>query len=82
MKISVDFSQTVHISRDKMVEITLETLKRVYNIPNDSYINSEGYLEEWYNTHGSGYTEKIRKATAEDKIFFKVKDKIMKKKDI
>ena len=65
--IKVSKQITIDIPDNQLIELCIETLKKVYNIPKDAYIDGEN-LVEWWDTHGSGYTEWVRKATKKDTI--------------
>lgn len=43
----------------------IDALKQRFAGPGD-YINSKGFWETWFNTHGSGSTETYRQATDDE----------------
>ena len=79
MEIHVSVPQTVYLNSDQMINVTIETLKQLYNIPEHASIK-KGYLIQWHNTHGSGYDEEMRKATDEDKMVLKMITSVREKK--
>lgn len=79
MDICVKLYETVSIDFDQMKEIAIETIREVYDIPKNAFIK-DGVLTVWYNTHGSGIDEDVRKATEADKIALKVIEKIKERK--
>ena len=79
MRIQEKLPIIIDLSTENMVEVTLETLSRTYNIPDDGYINEEGNLVTWYRRYDSGHIEVIRKATEDDKEYFRVVEKITNK---
>ena len=83
MKINVSVSHTVNINPNQMKDITIETLCRLFDIPKEyASIDDEGNLIQWVDTHhGSGFDEKIRKATKEDKMILEIINKIRTSKD-
>jgi len=76
MEVVVTKHEKVDLDKGNMKEVTLETLRKVYKIPKDAFINEDGFLIVWQNTHGSGYDEEIREATANDKKILKVMERI------
>ncbi len=72
MKVNVSIPQDIYLSLDQMVDVTLETLKQLFDIPEDAFINDEGFLIQWVNTHGSGFDDKIREATDDDRKYFEI----------
>jgi len=79
MKIHVSIPQTIELTREQMIKITLETIKKLFDIPEHAYINDEGTLIKWIDTHGSGIEEGLRKATIEDKKALDIIELILKK---
>jgi len=77
MEVSIIKHERVNLDNDTMKEVTIETLRSVYKIPKDAFINDDdNNLIVWHNTHGSGHDEVIRKATAQDKMILKVMKKV------
>lgn len=81
MKINIKLYETVDLDFEQMADVAIETIRSVYHIPKDAFIRDD-YLTVWYNTHGSGMEEQIRKATEEDNLALRVIKKIEDKKGI
>ena len=81
MEVSIKKYETVDLDYSTMKEVTQETLKKVYDIPDGAFINEEGFLVVWERQHGSGYDDEIRKATPTDKRILKILKKVEKSKE-
>jgi hypothetical protein len=67
MRITYQETKEVHLSQQHIADITREGLDRYFGLPKYADIDKEGYLTEWFDTHGSGHTERVRVATEIDK---------------
>lgn len=84
MKLCVQEYKNIEIEFEQMKEVTIKTLEEFYNIPNGAYVDDDGNLTKWWDTHGSGEYEKIRKANEKDititTIITEIKDDIRQQK--
>ena len=66
----IEGRQTKLVEVDVSPSHFIETLKKLWRkdigVKSDWYINSEGFWEEWEDTHASGFRIQHRQATAEE----------------
>ncbi len=67
MEITYFEPKRVSLTQQQLVDILRVGLDRYFGLPSHPDIDDEGYLTEWEDTHGSGHTTQIRKATEVDK---------------
>lgn len=67
MKVTCAEYKTFELSQQQIVDVMRVGLDRYFGLPAHPDIDSDGYLTEWEDTHGSGLTTRVRKATELDK---------------
>ena len=77
MKVSITKHERVDIDTETMKEVTLETLRKVYDIPEGGFIENNN-LVVWNDRHASGWNDVIRKATDEDEMILEIMKRVKK----
>lgn len=67
MEVTYAEYKTVKLNQQQILDATRVGLERYFGLPAYPDIDDEGYLTEWEDTHGSGLTTRVRKATDVDK---------------
>ena len=76
MKVNGKMDVKIEIDKSEQYEITQKFLQKMFDIPSDEcYINNKNELIYWWEesmgTHSSTEEEVVRKATKNDKLYFK-----------
>ena len=84
MEVSGKQHVKVKIDKTEQWNITDKFLQKMFDIPTKRcYINDEGNLMKWWVSGGGGHSwndeEIVRKATANDKLYFKFIKKLEEK---
>ena len=68
--------EQVELSEDVMFEVAKEVIEKVYRLDGWEYVNKDGFLEWWEDTHGSGFYHTGPKATPEQVLGFEILETI------
>ena len=64
--------EQVELNDDEVFRVANEVIEKVYNLTGWEYVNKDGFLEWWEDTHGSGLTHTGPKATPEQTLGFEI----------
>ena len=84
MEIYVTIEERKKITLDKQtkIDVAIQTICDVFDIPKQHQINDDGELLEWWETGGGSHSwfedEKVRDATEDDKLAVEMINKLEK----
>lgn len=58
--------RTVTITKKQRADIAIDAIEAAHALPGLATIDEQGNVTWWEDTHGSGITHEVRKATAAD----------------